>query len=136
MLHDPGYMMETLSLDDNRTLQAIGILADVIDGVSGPGVLDTVLVSRALRQVIATRSYPALDFASRAFSTLDADIKMQIRDDAMTAAHEAVDLRGRVAGFLSTPAKSQPSQPKPRPPAQAATGFLAALNQRARKAKR
>lgn len=130
--------METLSLDDNRTLQAIGILADVIDGVSGPGVLDTVLVSRALRQVIATRSYPALDFASRAFSTLDPDVKFQIQEDAITAAHEAVDLRGRVAGFLGTPAKLPAGQPQPRPtpPAPAATGFLAALNQRGRKPKR
>lgn len=128
--------METLSLDDNRTLQAIGILADVIDGVSGPGVLDTVLVSRALRQVIATRSYPALDFASRAFSTLDPHVKFQIRDDAMHAAQDAVDLRGRVAGFLSTPPKAAPAGAKSLAPVQAATGFLAALNQRNRKPKR
>ncbi|WP_255542603.1 hypothetical protein [Azospirillum sp. INR13] len=60
-----------LSLDDNGTIQAIGILADVLDGVEGPGGLDTVLVSKALRQVIATKSQPAFEFASRAFNTLD-----------------------------------------------------------------
>ena len=75
-------MAMQLSLDDHRTLEAIGILADALDGVSGAGVIDTVLVSKALRQVLATRSRPAFDFASRAFSTLDPEVKRRVAADA------------------------------------------------------
>ncbi|HYD66013.1 hypothetical protein [Azospirillum sp.] len=118
--------METFSLDDNRTLQAIGILADVLDGVSGPGALDTVLVSKALRQVIATKSQPAFEFASKAFNTLDPSVRRQVAVEADTAARDAVELRSRVGGFLSTaPRKPQgPNQP---------TSFLTALNMRSRR---
>ncbi len=115
----------SLSLDDNRTLQAIGILADVLDGLSGPSVLDTVLVSKALRQVIATRSRPAYDFASRAFSTLEPDIKRQVAHDADVAAREAVELRGRVAGFLRDAPK--------RPVRDSGSSLLNALNTRTRR---
>jgi|GEM_PF-2543291 len=121
--------MAELSLDDNRTIQAIGILADVLDGLSGPGVLDTLLVSRALRQVIATRSYPAYDYASKAFSSLEAGIKERVQHDAENAARDAVELRGRVAGFLSsTPKKAAGAGAGGNQP----TGFLAALNSRFR----
>ncbi|MEI7610957.1 MAG: hypothetical protein WCJ64_26530 [Rhodospirillaceae bacterium] len=81
-------MAPPLPLDDKRTLQAIGILADALDDVSGAGVLDTVLVSKALRQVLATKSRPAFDFASRAFSTLDPEVKRQVAVDASTKARE------------------------------------------------
>lgn len=115
--------MQPLRLDDSRTLQAIGILADVLDKISGPTVLDTVLVSKALRQVLATKSQPALDFAARAFSTLDPDLRVKIQDSAMQAAQDVVELRGRVSGFLAEKPKPQPQQP---------TSFLAALNIRSR----
>ena len=120
--------MESISLDDNRTLQAIGILADVLDGVSEPGGLDTVLVSKALRQVIATRSQPAFEFASRAFNTLDPAVRRHVAESADHAARDAVELRGRVGGFLSTAPRKTPA------PGQA-TGFLTALNLRNRRAK-
>ncbi|MBI1208036.1 MAG: hypothetical protein GC191_12205 [Azospirillum sp.] len=113
-----------VSLDDSRTIQAIGILADVLDGISGPGVLDTVLVSKALRQVIATRSRPAFDFAARAFSTLDPELKQRVASDADAAAQDAVELRGRVAGFLNTTPRKKAGD--------SATGLLAALNNRGR----
>ncbi|WP_207458360.1 hypothetical protein [Azospirillum sp. SYSU D00513] len=118
--------LANLSLDDNRTLQAIGILADVLDGVDGPGGLDTVLVSKALRQVIATKSRPALEFATRAFNTLDPDVRRRVAETADNAAHDAVELRGRVAGFLSTaPKRAQaPNQ---------STSLLNALNMRSRR---
>ncbi len=120
--------LEHISLDDNRTLQAIGILADVLDGVDGPGGLDTVLVSKALRQVIATKSQPAFEFATRAFNTLDPEVRRKVAEDADHAAHDAVELRARVCGFLSTAPKrvgpAQPGQP---------TSFLNALNLRARR---
>ena len=122
--------LEPISLDDSQTLQAIGILADVLDGVDGPGGLDTVLVSKALRQVIATKSQPAFEFASRAFNTLDPDVRRKVAEDADHAAYDAVELRARVGGFLSTAAKRDeattvgPAQP---------TSFLNALNLRTRR---
>ncbi|CAK0761750.1 DUF222 domain-containing protein [Azospirillaceae bacterium] len=135
-----------LLLDDARTLQAIGILADVIDGVSGPGVIDTVLVSKALRQVLATRSQPAFDFAARAFSSLDPKVKQQIAHDADLKAHDSTDLRGRVTDILTSPLMGgTPSNPTaaspPIPPRNKnqlsphATGLLSAINTRVRSAR-
>lgn len=121
--------METFSLEDSRTLQAIGILADVLDGVSGSGGLDTVLVSKALRQVVATKSQPAFEFASRAFNTLDPAVRRKVAEDADVAARDAVELRGRVAGFLSTAPRKERGQ------AQATTSFLTALNLRHKRRK-
>ncbi|KAA0577173.1 hypothetical protein [Azospirillum sp. Sh1] len=119
-----------LSLDDNRTIQAIGILADVLDGVEGPGGLDTVLVSKALRQVIATKSQPAFEFASRAFNTLEPSVRRQVAETADEAAHHAVELRGRVGGFLSTAAK----KPVPQGPVVGQQpNFITALNLRSRR---
>ncbi|MGQ9368508.1 hypothetical protein [Azospirillum sp. A39] len=123
-------MDTNLSLEDNQTIQAIGILADVLDGVSGPGGLDTVLVSKALRQVIATRSRPAFEFASRAFNTLDPGVRRQVAKDASAAAQESVELRARVGGFLNTAPRKAPGQGP-----QQGTNFLNALNLRARRAK-
>ena len=80
--------MSPMPHDDKRTLEAIGILADALDGVSGAGVLDTVLVSKALRQVLATKSRPAYDFASRAFSTLAPEVKRQVAADARVKARD------------------------------------------------
>lgn len=126
-------MPTSLSLDDQHTLQAIGILADVLDRIAGPTVLDTVLVSKALRQALATRSLPALDFASRAFATLDPEIKRRIADSAQETARETTGTRERLAQLLAgapAPAPSRKlvglSQP---------TGFLAALNARGRRPK-
>lgn len=113
-----------VSLDDNRTLQAIGILADVLDGLSGSGSIDTVVVAKALRQVIATKSRPAFDFASRSFEGLDGAVKAQVARDAEVAAKDAAELRGRVTGFLSKPPR--------RPPAgqSQVSGLLSAVNTR------
>ena len=119
--------MQSIALDDDGTLEAIGILADVLDGVSDRGGLDTVLVSKALRQVIATRSQPAFDFAARAFGTLDPTIRQRVAVDADQAAHEAVELRHRVAGFLSMPAR------KPVTVSAGQPALLTALNLRARR---
>lgn len=118
--------MQTIALDDDSTLEAIGILADVLDDASNHGGLDTVLVSKALRQVIATRSQPAFDFANRAFNTLDPSIRQRVAANADNAAHEAVELRQRVVGFLSTPARRGAS-------AGQASSLLTALNLRSRR---
>lgn len=124
--------MDKLSLDDSNTIQAIGILADVLEEVSVPGALETVLVSKALRQVIATRSAPALEFASRAFNTLDPELRRKVAVDADKSATTAVDLRSRVGGFLST----LPKKPETSRDRQQATSFLTALNQRRPKTER
>jgi hypothetical protein len=118
--------MDKLSLDDSSTIQAIGILADVLEEVSAPGALETVLVSKALRQVVATRSAPALEFASRAFNTLDPELRRRVAADADKSAAVAVDLRSRVGGFLST----LPKRPETTRERTQATNFLTALNQR------
>ncbi|MFD1625598.1 hypothetical protein [Azospirillum griseum] len=119
-----------LSLDDSQTLQAIGILADVLDGVDGPGGLDTVLVSKALRQVIATKSQPAFEFASRAFNTLDPSVRRQVASNADVAARHAVELRARVGGFLST----APKKPVPQGPVVTQQpNLITALNLRSRR---
>lgn len=119
--------MDKMSLDDSNTIQAIGILADVLDGVSAPGALDTVMVSKALRQVIATRSAPAFEFATRAFNTLDPEVRRRVAATADSAANDVVDLRGRVGGFLAT----LPKQPETR--RGQGTTFLSALNTRRRR---
>jgi hypothetical protein len=120
-----------LSLDDQRTLQAIGILADALEGVSGAGVIDTVLVSKALRQVLITRSRPAFDFASRAFSTLDPEVKRRVAADADNRAREHVRRQrdeSSPAGVRSTGAAAPTGRVGVRSP----SGILAALNNRGR----
>ncbi|MEI6986511.1 MAG: hypothetical protein WCK65_10305 [Rhodospirillaceae bacterium] len=118
-------MAPTLPLDDKRTLQAIGILADTLDDVSGAGVLDTVLVSKALRQVLATKSKPAFDFASRAFSTLDPEVKRQVAQDA--------DIKARA----KSNAKSEETLPASiRRPTTPSGGLLSAINDGGRGARR
>ncbi|HYD32478.1 MAG TPA: hypothetical protein VEB64_16670 [Azospirillaceae bacterium] len=126
--------MENLSLEDSNTLQAISILADVLDKVSGPTILDTVLVSKALRQVLATKSQPAFDFASRAFMTLDPELRVKIAEDAEEAVQETMKLRGRVSGLLNDMKARPPGSipgPAPRSQPSQPTSFLAALNSRA-----
>ncbi|CAK0743863.1 conserved hypothetical protein [uncultured Gammaproteobacteria bacterium] len=126
-------MQPVMSLEDNRTLQAIGILADVLDEVSGPGVLDTVLVSKALRQVLATRSRPAFDFASRAFSTLDPILRGQIASEAGHAAEEAARKRKPQRDPI-TEIREDDASTASRPGFKTPTGggLLAALNNRGR----
>ena len=83
--------MPSLRLEDDQTIQAIGILADVLDRFSGVTSLECTLVSKALRQVQQTRSQIGMDFASRAFATLEPEIRRQIADDAADAAIEATN---------------------------------------------
>ncbi|HSK38279.1 MAG TPA: hypothetical protein VK943_00790 [Arenibaculum sp.] len=78
--------MTSLRLDDEPTIAAIGILADVLDRFSGSTSLECALVSKALRQVQATRSQVGMDFAARAFATLDPNIRLRIADEAQDAA--------------------------------------------------
>lgn len=123
---ETDHIMPTPTLDDDRTLEAIGILADVLDDQTERGGLDTVLVSKALRQVIATRSQPAFDFASRAFNNLEPGVRRRVADGADEAARRSVDLRRRAVGFLAT-APQRPRQPRGEP------ALITALNLRSRR---
>jgi hypothetical protein len=107
--------MPSLRLDDDQTIQAIGILADVLDRFSGVTSLECTLVSKALRQVQQTRSQIGMDFASRAFATLEPEIRRRIADDAADAAVEA---------------SSNLKLRAPRPINPAPTGLLGAINNR------
>lgn len=117
-----------ISLDDAITLQAIGILADSLDEVSGSGILDTVLVSKALRQAMNTKSRPAFDFASRAFSTLDAHVRQQVARSASSKAKEMAVGRRRPLPAAPAPGPA----PGARPQKSAPTGLLGAINVRSR----
>jgi hypothetical protein len=110
--------MPSLRLDDDHTIQAIGILADVLDRFSGVTSLECTLVSKALRQVQQTRSQIGMDFASRAFATLEPEIRRQIADDATDAAVEA-------SNGLKLPKLRAPRPVNPAP-----TGLLGAINNR------
>ena len=110
--------MPSLRLDDDQTIQAIGILADVLDRFSGVTSLECTLVSKALRQVQQTRSQIGMDFASRAFATLEPEIRRQIADDATDAAVEA-------SNGLKLPKLRAPRPVNPAP-----TGLLGAINNR------
>ena len=110
--------MPSLRLDDDHTIQAIGILADVLDRFSGVTSLECTLVSKALRQVQQTRSQIGMDFASRAFATLEPEIRRQIADDATDAAVEA-------SNGLKLPKLRAPRPINPAP-----TGLLGAINNR------
>ncbi|WP_207476947.1 hypothetical protein [Arenibaculum pallidiluteum] len=119
--------MPPLRLDDERTIQAIGILADVLDHFSGSTALECTLVSKALRQVQATRSQIGMDFAARAFATLEAQVRQQIADEAAEAAQDFAASTGQL-----------PRMRPPRPDVPAteaapqATSFLNAVNARGR----
>jgi uncharacterized protein YgbK (DUF1537 family) len=108
--------MPSLNLDDDTLIQAIGILADVLDQFTGTTALECTLVSKALRQVQATRSQIGMDFAARAFATLEPNVRRQIADDAREAAREATDT-------LKLPRLRAPRPAQP-------TGLLGAINTR------
>jgi hypothetical protein len=113
--------MAKFRLDEDHSIDAIKILATVLDQVGGPTRQDCRLASKALRQVVATGSEPGLDLAARAFASIDPSLRREVAAVAADAAVEAGPLfraRGR----------------RPRKPAAAqATGFLDALNAGGRK---
>lgn len=120
--------MASLRLDDEPTIAAIGILADVLDRFSGSTSLECALVSKALRQVQTTRSRVGMDFAARAFATLDPNIRQRIADEAQDAAQVFLGSHGQP---LDEPAMDAHVE-RPRH----ATGLLNALNSRGPQARR
>ena len=78
-------------LNDPKTLQAIGILADVLDELSGPERLECLMAANALRQVLETKSETALAFARQAFESLDPGVRRQIQTDATDTAIKVIE---------------------------------------------
>ena len=76
----------SVELNDPKTLEAIGILAGVLDDVTGPDRLECLMAANALRQVVETQSENALNFARQAFETLDANIRRRVEGDATSSA--------------------------------------------------
>lgn len=127
--------MTSLQLDDTKTLQAIGILADVLDELSGPERLECLMAANALRQVLETRSENALAFANEAFESLDSDVRNQIHTEATDNAFKLVEQvrAARNAGGdkgKATPLPSRPAAVPPRDRKPGASPFLDAVNQR------
>ena len=83
--------MADLPLDDPKTLEARGILAGVLDDVTGPERLECLMAANALRQVVETRSETALNFARQAFESLDGDVRRRIQTDATSTAIKILD---------------------------------------------
>jgi len=95
-------------LNDAKTLEAIGILAGVLDGISGPERLECMMAANALRQVLETKSETALSFARQAFDSLDGDVRQRIHDDATEAAYKAIE--GMRKEGVRKPAARRPAQ--------------------------
>lgn len=107
--------MTPVRLDDDRTLVAIGIMADVLDRPRGQAKLECMMTAKALRQVLETRSQSAFDFAVRAFQRIDPGIRREIAGEATTVAR-------RIRG--------QPSGPRPVGAGADMGGLLDAINTR------
>lgn len=127
--------MTSLQLDDSKTLQAIGILADVLDELSGPERLECLMAANALRQVLETRSENALAFANEAFESLDSDVRNQIHTEATDSAFKLVEQTraARTTGGGKDKAAPLPQRPAAAPPRERKPGaspFLDAVNQR------
>ncbi len=105
--------MMAMELNDTRTLEAIRILADVLDEMAGPERLECLMAANALRQVLETQSETALNFARQAFESLDPSIRTEIRNEATEAAIKFIQAKEKAAKApnprLVRPAPKQPS---------------------------
>jgi hypothetical protein len=81
----------SVELNDPKTLEAIGILAGVLDDVTGPDRLECLMAANALRQVVESRSENALLFARQAFESLDGDVRRRVENDATTTAVKVME---------------------------------------------
>ncbi|MFV3076436.1 hypothetical protein [Niveispirillum fermenti] len=81
----------SVELKDPKTLEAIGILANALDDVTGPERLECLMAANALRQVVESQSENALSFAQQAFESLDSDVRRRVENDATTTAIKVVE---------------------------------------------
>ena len=108
----------SLELNDPKTLEAIGILANTLDDITGPERLECLMAANALRQVVETQSENALNFAREAFQSLDGDIRRRVETDATDTAVKVMEQARR----KPNPRMVRASKPK------AGNSFLDALN--------
>lgn len=98
----------SVRLNDPKTLEAIGILAGVLDEITGPERLECLMAANALRQVVETKSETALNFARQAFESLDTDVRRRIQTDATDTAVRFIERTRRGV----TPRLQRPAVPK------------------------
>lgn len=96
-------------LSDPATLEAIRILADVLDEIAGPEKLECLMAANALRQVLETRSETALNFARQAFESLEPQVRRQIQTDATDSAIRVMEENRRTRASGTTP--KRPASP-------------------------
>ena len=104
-----GGIAAALRSNDGKTLEAMGILADSLDHLSGPEHLDCMMAANAIRQVLETKSEMALRFARQAFESLDGDIRRQVHSDATDSAIKLMKVAKR--GAAITPKKRSTGSP-------------------------
>ncbi|QJE71937.1 hypothetical protein HHL28_01355 [Aerophototrophica crusticola] len=85
----------SLQLNDPKMLEAIGILANVLDDITGPERLECLMAANALRQVVETKSESALTFAQQAFESLEPDVRRRIHTDATETAIKVMERANR-----------------------------------------
>lgn len=105
--------MMSVELNDAKTLEAIKILADVLDDMAGPERLECLMAANALRQVLSTQSETALNFARQAFESLDPAIRSEIRSEATEAAIRVIQAREKAAKPSTKRLVRQPAQKGP-----------------------
>ncbi|ACI99430.1 MULTISPECIES: hypothetical protein [Rhodospirillales] len=105
-------------LSDPATLEAIRILADVLDEIAGPEKLECLMAANALRQVLETQSETALNFARQAFESLDPQVRRQIQTDATDSA----------VRVMQETRKARASGAMPKRPPGPSSPFLDAIN--------
>lgn len=129
VLHPPTALL------DREMVEAIQVLADAVRRERVPGVIEFRQLERALEQAVAQGTEEHLAEAASVFHTLDDDFRTRIVARARTLAQAVVDQRHAVTAELPPPhepalLKDGPLKAGPRPPrSQAASPFLAALNQ-------
>ncbi|HYD98400.1 MAG TPA: hypothetical protein VEH84_03360 [Alphaproteobacteria bacterium] len=101
-------------IDDATLLSAIGMLADALERITLPGVLELRLLARSLRKAEQTRQRTALEFAATTFGSLEADIRDQIFRHAVGFARDSVAARQSLAPLLGPIAAEPAVAPAPR----------------------
>lgn len=111
--------MTPVPLNDPKTLEAIGILASVLDEITGPERLECLMAANALRQVVETKSETAMNFARQAFESLDGDVRRRIESDATESAINLLERSRRTVN---------PRLQRPAPPKAPSSTVLDAIN--------
>ncbi len=113
---------------DQDHLQAIRILAQAVEQVRVPGLLEFRLLSGALARTLESRSQQELREASRVFQSLDREFRERIVARAQKEAQAARRGPGEAVPAPRGGSGSGSGSGGGGVPRKAASGFLAALN--------